>query len=708
MAVPLGLCTICGGDDLHAGEDGLFYCCACGSQSQQFQEQALDVDETLMAVSVMRTRRTHAPGDPHPLLHPQEGSQPCHAVHPSQSKVHQPIDPKEAMDRAAGIIRQSYIEGLQDILQMQCEAVVQKLRVTPLVCGIVGPIWLRFLALSQIFEKDWAKEAIEVEEAREDEKRRKKPRQGRRKDVQGTKVRKMQLKESLQDLRTSHGSMASLVWLAALKKRIPLAVTLALLYLACHIAREAILPTDIVKWAQEGNLPYLAAFCQISEKSGHVLPIDARSMFRPANVTSARKLEFMAASIAKRVGLQLPPVNFQAISCRLMEQLKLPVERLSVYVCRFVDWYTPSGLWLSDDIHAIPSRVYVMAMVMIVLKILYKINGQGYCEKAILSSEESHEGVNNAACRKINGERSKAAGQMANEAMTELGSIESVTPKALDFDIHEEEKMMNVRELCPASEAFGDTDDTRSGMLLLQELEKSWQEQKIQHFDYEKDLTTYLKYCQDVIFSGLKLQNEEERMSERLWGLYEQALETETFDVKKEPYSLERLGKPAFSNVSRDSQASVSASVKGGKSNVEESTGISNFLSTTTNQEATEKRKKNDLKYQQAGGERTHMRTLEEIVDDMEEFGFSYLPPSINMVPSDQYLRYVRKEAKGTSSQRFLHADYFILLCACAQVISVEPMALYWCVQRVENGLKWIDGKVKNVIHTEVQKLRDA
>ncbi|PIA42031.1 hypothetical protein AQUCO_02100104v1 [Aquilegia coerulea] len=35
-------------------------------------------------------------------------------------------------------------------------------------------------------------------------------------------------------------------------------------FLACHIARELILPTDIHTWALEGVLPYLTAFIDVN------------------------------------------------------------------------------------------------------------------------------------------------------------------------------------------------------------------------------------------------------------------------------------------------------------------------------------------------------------------------------------------------------------------------------------------------------------
>eukprot|EP00250_Pteridium_aquilinum_P009270 c18557_g2_i1 orf=135-1064(+) len=305
-----GLCNICGGDDLQGGEDGYFYCSACGSQSQQYQEQLLDYES--MAGYTRRTQRSvavavEAVGDNGPMANgldaplpssqnplfshfgftdtskPWETPSASHAPgHTAAHHLPQPVDPMETMHVDAAFIRTIYIEGFQHLIQLQCEAIVQKFHVSPLVCGIVGPIWLRFLAVTRVLEKDWAKEVIQVEDAREEQRKRKQ-----------NKKNKQELdeeQEGIEDERVQMRMGLQFVWLEALKERIPMSASLALIYLACHMARESVLPTDIVQWASKGSLPYLAAFCGIQKKrSGLAWPINARLMFKPVDVIGARK-----------------------------------------------------------------------------------------------------------------------------------------------------------------------------------------------------------------------------------------------------------------------------------------------------------------------------------------------------------------------------------------------------------------------------------
>ncbi|ONK56066.1 uncharacterized protein A4U43_C10F3790 [Asparagus officinalis] len=101
----------------------------------------------------------------------------------------------------------------------------------------------------------------------------------------------------------------------------PLYSTLAISFLVCHIAREPILPTDILKWASEGKLPFLAAFIEMNrrlEKPSSPCPLSLRALFRPIQVIGAEQLEATAASIAQAIGLRLPSVNFYAISHRYL------------------------------------------------------------------------------------------------------------------------------------------------------------------------------------------------------------------------------------------------------------------------------------------------------------------------------------------------------------------------------------------------------
>jgi hypothetical protein len=85
-------------------------------------------------------------------------------------------------------------------------------------------------------------------------------------------------------------------FLRSLRMLLPIYSTLAVCFLACHIAREAILPTGIYKWVMEGKIPFLAVCTEVDRLLGSSLqlqdcPLDARRLFRPVRVIGAWQLE---------------------------------------------------------------------------------------------------------------------------------------------------------------------------------------------------------------------------------------------------------------------------------------------------------------------------------------------------------------------------------------------------------------------------------
>ncbi|GFZ00154.1 hypothetical protein Acr_13g0015530 [Actinidia rufa] len=57
-------------------------------------------------------------------------------------------------------IRMRDVMGIHNMIRMQCKAWVEEFRVSPLICGLAGSIWLRLVALSGVFGDSWADESI--------------------------------------------------------------------------------------------------------------------------------------------------------------------------------------------------------------------------------------------------------------------------------------------------------------------------------------------------------------------------------------------------------------------------------------------------------------------------------------------------------------------------------------------------------------------
>lgn len=146
-------CDGCGGREFDADDDGFFYCRQCGCQNQEMVVTGC-ADEDIRGegapYSIFRHRaRPHsdgaAPRDQ--ILRPYEprdfGARPCPDA-----------------ETLVGGIRLRYVQGMQVMVQLQCESLVERFGVSPLICGIVPDIWLRYVALSRVFDDKWVKKVI--------------------------------------------------------------------------------------------------------------------------------------------------------------------------------------------------------------------------------------------------------------------------------------------------------------------------------------------------------------------------------------------------------------------------------------------------------------------------------------------------------------------------------------------------------------------
>ncbi|KAL4393049.1 hypothetical protein AHAS_Ahas02G0013100 [Arachis hypogaea] len=181
-----------------------------------------------------------------------------------------------------------YVLGLQIMVQLQCEALFKEFKVTPLICGLMSPIWLRFVFGTGVFNDDWADKVIHDSEMQHEEE-----------EPEDHKTRAKYREEP----HNLYGQRAVMIWFRALKKRIP------------------------PSW----KIPYISAFVEIERCLGRpssACPISSGVMLMPQRVLMVLKLETFAASIAQFIGLELPPVNFFGIVHRYLQRLSLPSEKI--------------------------------------------------------------------------------------------------------------------------------------------------------------------------------------------------------------------------------------------------------------------------------------------------------------------------------------------------------------------------------------------
>ncbi|KAG2260387.1 hypothetical protein Bca52824_079681 [Brassica carinata] len=483
------ICNGCDNDSFEE-EDGFFYCLQCGVRADDIIATAVDDEDFAgegpgnrgATYSQVNTRRitTTQPTAP-PSQHPEETNQ--YSQFRSQLKsaskgdLGVPTDPEDfgggeeegvaalSYEDCYQQTRERYANGLIMMITYQCDALVEKFNVTPLIIGLVAPICLRFLALSGAFDRDWADNAIRDSELQSQETNG---------EVKEVKKRRSNRDKDSSEHRSFDGKRAVMIWLSQLRSSLPLSSSLAISFLACHKAGAPVLPTDIVRWAREGKLPYQSCFLKIQEQMGErsaACPVGARVMFSPDEIVSAHKLEAQAASIADVIGLVLPPVNFHGIALNYLKRLSVPVDKV-IDLVRL--WAMPSEIYLSKSQHRLPTRVFVMSILVVAIRMLYNINGFGMWEKSLVDGTASEESGDD-----------------------DDGELIQVQKKvATEFDTKELMKTLETKYDELAAETTA---------------------------DFENDLCSYLSHGKNEIFAGLEAASADDtyRTVGKLWSSYQ-------------------------------------------------------------------------------------------------------------------------------------------------------------------------------------------
>ncbi|KQK20749.1 hypothetical protein BRADI_1g56620v3 [Brachypodium distachyon] len=411
-------CNECSATEVYSPDDavdGFFSCRRCYAVHTSTQVTATDPNDFNDSMPFLRRVPTQTPQTPAPYRTPH----PAHGG-PTARPFDDFDEPSAPQDFAPGAdawgnpeelvaqVRRRYVLGLQVILQRQLEVLVERHRVGALICGVAGTIWVRLVAASKVFDEMWPQKVLAQDEAVEKLKR----------SASEGDQKPHQVKYELAD--------------AALARK---------------------------------------AFTEVDKLLGSALkcPLDARQLFRPVRVIGTWQLEAAAGSIAQRIGLRLPSVNFYAIAQRYLNELSLPVERILPHACHIYEWAMPAELWLSSNSDRIPTRVYVMAILIVSLRFLYNINGQGIWEEI---------------CE---------AGITAGGSDPDANSLPSMKPECRTNAFGTKELLCTLAEACDKID--------------------------VGH-DYSKDLRSYLKYCKDVVFPGIAYSVEEAHLIEIFHDMY--------------------------------------------------------------------------------------------------------------------------------------------------------------------------------------------
>ncbi|KAK6242752.1 hypothetical protein SCA6_008141 [Theobroma cacao] len=694
-------CNTCGNVGMADGSDGYYYCFRCGSQAddvidtgvadEDFIEKGSQGGALYLASHTRHARQPVTPSQPISQFDSQSQQFWSHLTQVRRDHD----DNQDGMGDDAGLdgvgptgtsdfgaysmdgyscedyykeVRNRYVMGLQMMIQAQCEALVEKFNVKPLICGIVGPIWLRFAASTRVFDDNWADEAIHQSEIQKS----------------GEAVDFKQPASYKAEPHNRHGQRAVFIWFKDLRRRIPLSCSLAVSFLGCHVAREAVLPTDIIKWLVEGELTYFDAFVEIEKRIGRSLPpfpLSLRSMFRPKHAVPAQKLESLAAKIAQCIGLNLPPVNFYAIASRYLKELSLPVEKILPPACRMHEWALPPELRLSTNNSGLPTRVYVMSILVVAIRILYNINGFGVWEKS-LSCYNPPSKSNEAESKDP-----KSSPKVRDYAEDCSGSpyVNDIGTSSTRNSLHDHESKFDAVELLCNLEARYNEINYADGDVKLTDLSKS--------------MPTYLQFCQDVVFAGSELPldfyHEEKGLIDKFWDFYQKEKGSEPAEDMGERYRISDDIDCKVDRRIRDSECHSSPS-KDGRTSLDDlysQKRMEDFEHSSLTSEEHESSETSN----KVPAENSKHRAIRLMKKNMEENRFLYIPPRVKLKRLS-YLHYARKKDEGAMIY-VAHADYYILLRSCARVAEVDMRIMHVGVLSMERRLAWLENRTDHCVH---------
>ncbi|XP_052186244.1 TATA box-binding protein-associated factor RNA polymerase I subunit B isoform X2 [Diospyros lotus] len=688
-------CHACGNVGFSDGSDGFFYCLRCGSQAEDIIDTAINEEDLVnkgdagggggIYLASHRRPRPATVIKVEPLSQSQPQSQFWESIKALENEVKKeeaeavaeasdgvgPTGPSDfgstsrllSYDDYYSEIRMRYVMGLQIMIELQCKALVEKFRVSPVICGLAGTIWLRFVASTRVFHDDWADEAIHESESQQ---------QGQADEFEP------HAKYNAEP-HNIHGQRAVMIWYRSLAKKIPLSHTLTVAFLVCHLAREAVLPPDIIKWSLEGKLPYFAAFVEIEKQIGPpsgACPLSSTLMFKPSDSVPLQKLESQAASIAKEIGLELPPVNFYAIAGRYIAMLSLPVEKILPTVCQIYEWSLPPELWLSENEFRFPTRVCVMSMVIVAVRILYNINGFGYWEKSLSGSIGSFSGHGPKEQSYNTVMRDDAEQGLPSPSLNDIGIHSSKTPSNIEETELDAVKLLyNLEARCAALE---------------------------ETYDYSEDLPTYLQYCKDVVFAGLEPSFgdlEEEKIIEELLNFYQDQMVMNADSRTSDDQAVKSRDDVTSSAKKRqniiDDSLTYSPSTDVRSPHTDDSWRQSTSIDDCTPSGSV------SIPAGQTCTVSPKDKAIRRMKSNMEENRFCYIPPRVKVKRLD-YLHYVRKKDEGGYTYA-AHADYYILLRSCARVARVDIRIMHAGVLGFERRLGWLEKRVDHCLNLRPQ-----
>ncbi|EFN51697.1 hypothetical protein CHLNCDRAFT_54966 [Chlorella variabilis] len=340
------LCTACWTGNLQLHE-GMLVCDVCGSIHQGFAEET---QEYQTGISDAR------------FFKKSEGMKAKAKDAAAAEAEPPPPPPVEAAVRA-------YVGALQQLLQRQAQVLIATLGMDPGLSGVLRQLWLAHLAHSRLLEPATILK-LEVLAG---------PGGGAPAATDGSEGEDGGIDGGGSGGGAMPGQMTfgrrSLRIQAELAPALHPRHTLALLLLACWCQLEAAGPLDVLRWALDGRLPYVAFAAEEGAVLQQYRNILGGELIAVRGVPSPKALLLNASTMGKRLGLACPPLSPALWLARYLADLELSQELLPVAL-QLHALYQPAPLVPTEGER--PGRhpwALLMASLVVAAKLCYGVGG---------------------------------------------------------------------------------------------------------------------------------------------------------------------------------------------------------------------------------------------------------------------------------------------------------------------------------------------
>ena len=424
-------CVVCGSETFEETDDGFYVCRRCGTQSQDVRKEVHDEDAALNMGLVGRGARSRRVRDPERVRLGADGRVVQRPGDGPLPKTAEEIAKERRAEGDAITARvRAYEEGLRDIMNAICDALVHAHGVDPEVREHAANIWRGYVTHTGILTKDfgnpstfanprrsfgkragrgptWINGASKKPQKKSDSRKRKRA-QTKDRDADASSDSDRPTSSSGDDASsdddeerdTREGAPGKPLTLRRLvSKHLPPRTTLAVAYLASAAVRAPCHPGDFNRWALEGDVPYLGYSADVSARcreEGKTLPWPNALTQRAAPL--ADKIAQSADAIASALSLTLPPCNALALCERYVTELGLHPAVTDV-AWRLIGTHEVPGLTAhigvgsaSDGVggagfknkkeikSAAPPHAHAMGYVVAALKVLHGLDGRTHTD----------------------------------------------------------------------------------------------------------------------------------------------------------------------------------------------------------------------------------------------------------------------------------------------------------------------------------------